>query len=92
MLGKWGKYLEIKEIAFDTIDQQQAVFGMQDSFVKIIEKALPVTVSLRDSRVEIKGDSEREVKLAGDVMISMRQMYDQGEKLNSDTVYRLLER
>ena len=53
MLGKWGKYLEIKEIAFDTIDQQQAVFGMQDSFVKIIEKALPVTVSLRDSRVEI---------------------------------------
>src|SRR5699024_5558687 len=74
-----------------TIDQQQAVFGMQDSFVKIIEKALPVTVTLRDSRVEIKGDSEREVKLAGDVMISMRQMYDQGEKLNSDTVYRLLE-
>ena len=60
MLGKWGKYLEIKEIAFDTIDQQQAVFGMQDSFVKIIEKALPVTVTLR-------------------------------EKLNSDTVYRLLE-
>ena len=91
MLGKWGKYLEIKEIAFDTIDQQQAVFGMQDSFVKIIEKALPVTVSLRDSRVEIKGDSEREVKLAGDVMLSLRQMYDQGEKLNSDTVYRLLE-
>ena len=83
MLGKWGKYLEIKEIAFDTIDQQQAVFGMQDSFVKIIEKALPVTVSLRDSRVEIKGDSEREVKLAGDVMISLRQMYDQGEKLKS---------
>ena len=91
MLGKWGKYLEIKEIAFDTIDQQQAVFGMQDSFVKIIEKALPVAVTLRDSRVEIKGASEREVKLAGDVMISLRQMYDQGEKLNSDTVYRLLE-
>ena len=41
--------------------------------------------------MEIKGASEREVKLAGDVMISLRQMYDQGEKLNSDTVYRLLE-
>ncbi len=93
LLGKWGKYLEIKEIAFDTIDQQQAVFGMQDSFVKIIEKALPVTVSLREipPGVEIKGDSEREVKLAGDVMISLRQMSTRGEKLNSDTVYRLLE-
>ena len=33
------QYLEIKEIVFDTIDQQQAVFGMQDSFVKIIEKS-----------------------------------------------------
>lgn len=83
--------MEIKEITFDTLDQQQAVFGMQDSFVKIIEKALSVTVSLRDSRVEIRGLSERNVKLAADVMVSLRQMYDQGERLNNDTVYRLLE-
>lgn len=83
--------MEIKEIAFDTLDQQQAVFGMQDSFVKIIEKALSVTVNLRDSRVEIRGLSERNVKLAADVMVSLRQMYDQGERLNNDTVYRLLE-
>ena len=64
---------------------------MQDSFVKIIEKALSVTVNLRDSRVEIRGLSERNVKLAADVMVSLRQMYDQGERLNNDTVYRLLE-
>ena len=83
--------MEIKEITFDTLDQQQAVFGMQDSFVKIIEKALSVTVNLRDSRVEIRGLSERNVKLAADVMVSLRQMYDQGERLNNDTVYRLLE-
>lgn len=83
--------MEIKEITFDTLDQQQAVFGMQDSFVKIIEKALSVTVNLRDSRVEIRGLSERNVKLAADVMASLRQMYDQGERLNNDTVYRLLE-
>lgn len=83
--------MEIKEITFDTLDQQQAVFGMQDSFVKIIERALSVTVSLRDSRVEIRGMSERNVKLAADVMVSLRQMYDQGERLNNDTVYRLLE-
>ena len=89
-LRKWGKRLEIKEITFDTLDQQQAVFGMQDSFVKIIEKALSVTVNLRDSRVEIRGLSERNVKLAADVMVSLRQMYDQGERLNNDTVYRLL--
>lgn len=83
--------MEIKEITFDTLDQQQAVFGMQDSFVKIIEKALSVTVNLRDSRVEIRGLSERNVKLAADVMVSLRQMYDQGERLINDTVYRLLE-
>ena len=83
--------MQTKRLSFETMDQQQAVFGMQDSFVKIIEKALPVTVSLRDSRVEIRGVSERDVKLAADVMISLRQMYDQGEKLNTDTVYRLLE-
>lgn len=83
--------LEERQIEFDTIEQQQAVFGMQDSFVKIIEKALPVTVTLRDSRVEIRGAGEVNVKRAADVMISLRQMYDQGETLNKDTVFRLLE-
>lgn len=83
--------MEARQIEFDTMDQQQAVFGMQDSYVKIIEKALPVTITLRDSRVEIRGESGTDVRTASDVMISLRQMYDQGETLNKDTVYRLLE-
>ena len=83
--------MEARQIEFDTMDQQQAVFGMQDSYVKIIERALPVTVTLRDSKVEIRGESGTDVRTASDVMISLRQMYDQGETLNKDTVYRLLE-
>lgn len=83
--------MEVKHLEFDTIDQQQAVFGMRDHFVRIIEKALSVSIGFRDSVVDIKGEIERNTELAADVLSSMKKLYDQGEELNNDTVYRLIE-
>ena len=83
--------MDIKHIEFDTIEQQQTVFGMRDHHIRIIEKALSVSIVFRDSVVEIKGELEKNTELAADILESMKRLYDRGEELNNDTVYRLIE-
>ena len=83
--------MEVKHVEFDTLDQQQAVFGMQDHLVRIIEKALSVTINCRDSVVDIRGELDKNTKIAEDILSSMKSLYNSGEALNSDTVYRLIE-
>jgi len=83
--------LEVTHVEFDTLDQQQAVFGMQDHLVRIIEKALSVTINCRDSVVDIRGELDKNTKIAEDILSSMKSLYNSGEELNSDTVYRLIE-
>ena len=83
--------MQTEQIEFDTVDQQQAVFGMQDQFAKIIEKELNVSISLRDSRAEIKGEPGRNTKIAAEVMDSLLTLYKRGENLKEGIVYRLLE-
>ena len=83
--------MEVKHVEFDTLDQQQAVFGMQDHLVRIIEKALSVTINCRDSVVDIRGELDKNTKIAEDILSSMKSLYNSGEELNSDTVYRLIE-
>lgn len=83
--------MEVTHVEFDTLDQQQAVFGMQDHLVRIIEKALSVTINCRDSVVDIRGEFDKNTKIAEDILSSMKSLYNSGEELNSDTVYRLIE-
>ena len=83
--------MQTAQLEFDTVDQQQAIFGTQDEFVKIIEKALPVSIGMRDSKVEIKGESDTDVKVAANVLSSMLKFYDHGEILSDNMVHRLLE-
>ena len=83
--------MEVKHVEFDTLDQQQAVFGMQDHLVRIIEKALSVTINCRDSVVDIRGELDKNTEIAEDILSSMKSLYNSGEELNSDTVYRLIE-
>lgn len=83
--------MEVKHVEFDTLDQQQAVFGMQDHLVRIIEKALSVTINCRDSVVDIRGELDKNTEIAEDILSSMKSLYNSGEALNSDTVYRLIE-
>ncbi|MBQ6539796.1 MAG: PhoH family protein [Oscillospiraceae bacterium] len=64
---------------------------MRDHHVRIIEKALSVSVTFRDSAVDVKGELDRNTELAADILESMKGLYNRGEELNNDTVYRLIE-
>ena len=83
--------MHTEQVQFDTVDQQQAIFGTQDENIRILEKALSVTTGLRDSEVEIRGEEEGHVKAAAEILISMQKLYKRGETLNTDLVYRMLE-
>lgn len=80
-----------EQIVFDTMDEQQAVFGTRDENIKIIEKALSVSIILRDSHVEISGKTDRSVNLAIETLKSLSRIYEDGETPKTDTVFRLLE-
>lgn len=80
-----------EQILFDTMEQQQAVFGTRDENIKIIEKALAVSIVLRDSKVEISGKTDRSVDLAVETIHSLIRLCDKGEMPKTDTVFRLLE-
>lgn len=76
-----------------SLDQQQAVLGFQDRFARLIEKAFLVTVSLRGSDVEIKGEQESGVSNAAEVLNALLQICRQGEgdTINEDMVCRLID-
>lgn len=80
-----------EELIFDSLTQQQAVFGTRDENVKIIEKALSVSIILRDSKVEITGSTDRSVYLAVETLTSLIRLHEAGESIKIDTVFRLLE-
>lgn len=83
--------MQTEQVMFDTIEEQQAVFGTRDENVKLIEKALSVQISFRDSKAEIKGESARSVDLAYETLYSLIRLYKKGEPCKLDAVYRLLE-
>lgn len=80
-----------EELIFDSLTQQQAVFGTRDENIKIIEKALSVSIILRDSKVEITGSTDRSVDLAVETLTSLIRLHETGEPIKVDTVFRLLE-
>ena len=74
-----------------TLDQQIEIFGVHDCNAKLIEKALSVTIFTRNSRVEISGESEKQVNRAFHTLKTLRELCDKEEKINEDVVYRVLE-
>ena len=80
--------MQIEYIETSTVDQQQAVFGCQDHFVRMIEKAFSVLIGLRESKVEIKGEDEQGVANAVSVIKSLQQIYERGEAntINQDMI------
>lgn len=82
--------MQSEQIEFDTLEQQQAVFGAYDENIKIIEKELGVTIVLRNSNVDIIGE-EPGVTLASAVMNSLIRAYDEGESIDAMYVSRMLE-
>ncbi|MCI8332225.1 MAG: AAA family ATPase [Clostridiales bacterium] len=76
-----------------SIEQQQAVFGTFDRFAGMIEKAFAVSIVLRESMVDVKGEEADKVEKAASVIRSLQKIYEQGESdtVNDDTVYRLID-
>ncbi len=80
----------MKEWDFDSLEQQQAVFGPQDQWIRMIEKAFHVQISLRDDLLDIKGENAEKV-LASMVLESLIHLYNRQEIIREDTVSRLIE-
>lgn len=85
--------MQLERLEFTTMDQQQAIFGSRDHFIRIIEKAFLVAIGMRESSVEIKGEDGENVSRAAAVIRSLQRIYDQGEEhsIHDDMIYRLIE-
>lgn len=78
------------KLEFDTIDQQQTVFGIHDCFIRIIENTLSVSVRLRDSMIDIEG-AEGNVRRAADVIKAMKTLYNRGDEISENILYNLID-
>ena len=65
--------MQIEYIEMSTAEQQ-AVFGCQDRFARMIEKAFSVLIGLRESKVEVKGEDLTGVSNAVSVLHCSRFM------------------
>ena len=68
----------MQELEF-TLEQQMAVFGIQDKNIRVIEQALSVSIRARNAHIEITGESDDEVKNAADVLNHLKILYDNKE-------------
>lgn len=80
----------MQELEF-TLEQQMAVFGIQDKNIRIIEKALSVSINARNAHIEITGESDLAVQRAADVLNNLKILYDNQDEISIDVVYRVLE-
>lgn len=80
----------MQELEF-TLEQQMAVFGIQDKNIRVIEQALPVSIRARNAHIEITGESDDDVKNAADVLNHLKILYDNKEEITINVVYRVLE-
>ena len=85
--------MEIERIDISTIEEQQAIFGSQDRFARMLEKAFSVLIGLRESKIEIKGEDATGVSHAASVIRSLQQLYGkgEGEAIREDMLYRLID-
>ena len=46
----------MQELEF-TLEQQMAIFGVQDKNIRVIEQAFPVSIRARNAHIEITGET-----------------------------------
>lgn len=80
----------MQELEF-TLEQQMAVFGIQDKNIRLIEQSLPVSIRARNGKIEITGESDAAIQNAGDVLNHLKILYENKEEITIDVVYRMLE-
>ena len=81
--------MQVQELEF-TLEQQMAVFGIQDKNIRVIEQAFPVSIRARNAHIEITGESDTAVKNAVDVLNHLKVLYDRKEEITIDVVYRVV--
>lgn len=84
-------HLYSKQLNLGTLEQQQAIFGIQDENVRLIEKSLSVSIHTRDSKAEIMGESMSLVDAALHTLESLLQAYQNGESINTNAVIRMMD-
>lgn len=82
--------MQVQELEF-TLEQQMAVFGIQDKNIRVIEQAFPVSIRARNAHIEITGESDTAVKDTVDVLNHLKVLYDSKEEITIDVVYRVVE-
>ena len=80
----------MQELEF-TLEQQMAIFGVQDKNIRVIEQAFPVSIRARNAHIEITGETEAAVQNAADVLNNLKILYENKEEITIDVVYRVLE-
>lgn len=70
-------------------ENQKHIFGQFDSFAKIIERSLGVTIITRDDEVKIIGDTERVIR-AEEVLGKLAASAQRGEEISEQKVNYIL--
>ncbi len=83
-------YLQSRQVELDIV-QQQGVFGAFDANLKALEGALHVSILSRDGVVEVKGESDEDVRVAADTLEALKKMNSNGEHIDDFTVLRIIE-
>ena len=81
---------EIELVEFSTLDELMAVFGPYDANVRLIERALDVSINARDKQVEVRGEAEAR-RAAAKTLKTLQRMVAEGETVNDWAVSQAIE-
>lgn len=68
--------MEKEQVVFDSAEQISGVFGPQDCHVKEIERALEVSISIKDSGVEVSGETPSAVHQGANALRALQKMLE----------------
>ena len=74
----------------DSIDLIMGIFGAFDENMKVLEKALDVTVLSRETELKVTGSDPDHVELAMKTIQSLMQLAERGESIGTQTVQYVL--
>ena len=80
----------MQELEF-TLEEQVAVFGIQDQNIKLIEQAFSVSICARNTKIEISGETEAEIQNAASVLNHLKLLCENHNEITMDVVYRMVE-
>ncbi len=77
-------------VEFENMDQMTQVFGPFDRNIKLIEKALPVTITGQGDHVKVTGEDVMAQKAAR-TLETLKKMRDNGQVINDNVVSQAIE-